>query len=177
MGSQSKDIKCDKTVALTNTSKCDRFIFDVTLEISYVADAKWNSDSLLRKIIRLVKPSSTEWKGTISVTGQYHDTNSVSGYSEIIYDWFCYDGYMTVPKISTNTTRFVPNVYLQYTMRFLLSPALPAAQSIYCAKGYEKITYLSSTDWEISEDILDTEEDQIKEYNHLKVWQVASQMI
>ncbi|KAK0074934.1 hypothetical protein PV325_007625 [Microctonus aethiopoides] len=202
MTSKSENINCKNIVALTNTPKCDRFIFYVTLEISYVADAKWENiahfwrtilatitcqighkyknwkkcscviaERLYSEFVRLNLPL-TRWKGTISITGQYVDEDSVNGYSEIIYDWFSYDGFMTIPK-NIKDRHKSPPVCLQYTIRFLLNPALSVAQNIYCVKGYEKI----SEDWPLqqckNENIMNTEVDLEKEYNHLEIWQAA----
>ncbi|KAK0074935.1 hypothetical protein PV325_007626 [Microctonus aethiopoides] len=203
MSSESEEIDCNKTVASTDASKCNRFIYDVTLDISYVADAKWNYDWLLWQTImttitcqighkyknwkkcscviagRLCSEfarlnlSLNEWKGTISITGQYVDEDSVNGYSEIIYDWFSYDGFMTMPKNSKDQHK-TPPVCLQYTIRFLLNPALSVAQYIYCTKGYRKLIHYWIRD-EISkyENIMNTEVDHEKEYNHLEIWQAA----
>lgn len=203
MTSKSEEINCN-TVALTNTSKCNRFIFDVTLELSYFADGMWENnlhlwqtiiatitcqighkyknwkkcsyviaDYLTVKIITL-NPSLREWKGTISVAGQYVDEESVNGYSEIIYDWFSYDGYMAMPKNPKDQHKSPP-VCLQYTIRFLLNPALSVAQYIYCAKGYENIAcnYRVPRGNLKYENIMNTEVDHDKEYNHMKIWQAA----
>ncbi|KAK0073562.1 hypothetical protein PV326_013292, partial [Microctonus aethiopoides] len=204
MSSESTDINCKNTVALTNTSNCNRFIFDVTLEIVYVADAKWMNklrfwqtilttitcqighkyknwkkcsnviaDCLTAKIISL-NPSLTEWKGTVSVAGQYVDDESVNGYSEIIYDRFCYDGFMTIPKNSKDQHQSA-SVCLEYTMRFLLNPALPIAQITYSAKGYEIMScnYWTLDDRRKYENIMNTEVDHKKDYNHVEIWQAA----
>ncbi|KAK0174508.1 hypothetical protein PV327_010270 [Microctonus hyperodae] len=197
-------VKCNQTAALTKTSKCNRFLFDVALDISYVADAKWENsrhlwqsilttitcqighkyknwkkcsyiitEYLLKKVEELKPAPSTEWKGTISISGQYVDEDSVNGYSEIIYDWFSYAGFMAVSKDSQDQYNSPP-VSLQYTIRFLFNPALPIAQQIYSAKGYKKI-YCLLYDWKQQyENIMNTKVDHEKEYNHLEIWQTAS---
>ncbi|KAK0073561.1 hypothetical protein PV326_013291 [Microctonus aethiopoides] len=176
MGSQSEDINCKNTMALINTPKCNMFIFDVTLEISYVTDENaLIAIKLFEKFLEL-KPSSTEWKGTISVAGQFYHKNSTSAvYSEIIYDWFLYDGFMTVPELPKGQHKS-PSVCLQYTIKFLLNPALPIAQHIYCAKGYEKIPLIGR--WTVDDinkymNIIKEKVDHEKEYNHLEIWQKA----
>ncbi|KAK0081346.1 hypothetical protein PV326_007721 [Microctonus aethiopoides] len=154
MTSKSEDINCKNTVALTNT---------------YISAT--TAQRLYNEFGNLI-PSSTEWKGTISITGQYVDEDSVSGYSEIIYDWFSYDGFMTMPKNSKDQHK-TPPVCLQYTIRFLLNPALSVAQYIYCAKGYEKLDHWILHDFIKYEHIMNTEADHEKEYNHMEIWQAA----
>ncbi|KAK0073976.1 hypothetical protein PV326_012855, partial [Microctonus aethiopoides] len=117
--------------------------------------------------------SATEWKGKISDRGQYHDEDADSNYSEIIHDCFCYVGLMTVPENTDPASKSLsPPVCLQYTIRFLLSPALPSAQSIYCANGYKKyvgcILFDNGTDKRFNIEV-----DHEKEYNHLRIWQAA----
>ncbi|KAK0072868.1 hypothetical protein PV326_014039 [Microctonus aethiopoides] len=190
-----------KHVVLTNTSKYKSFIFDVELDISYTADLAWKNDwhlwwtmfttiacqighkyenwrkcsyiiadSLFSKLHQL-EPSSTEWNGKISSSGQYHDDDFNSDYSEIIHDCFCYAGLMTIPKYSDPIGKSSP-VCLQYTIRFLLSPALPNAQSIYRAKGYEKYVYRIMFRWR-NRNYMNIEVGDEKEYNHLRIWQAA----
>ncbi|KAK0074039.1 hypothetical protein PV325_008850 [Microctonus aethiopoides] len=204
MSSQSVDINNTKTMVLTNTSKYNSLIFDVELDISYTADSAWQNnwhlwctmfttiacqighkyknwkkcsyiiaEGLLNKLLQL-KPSSTEWKGTVFVSGQYHDEDADSNYSEIIHDCFCYDGLMTIHKNSDPISKSEsPPVCLQYTIRFLLSPALPSAQSIYRAKGYEKY-YVDHPIFDFEEyRNINIEVDHEKEYNHVEVWQEA----
>ncbi|KAK0073511.1 hypothetical protein PV325_009609 [Microctonus aethiopoides] len=204
MSSQSEDANCNKTVALTNTSKCNSFIYDVTLDLSYQADAKWENvqhfwrtilttitcqighkyknwkkcscviaQHLMQNFVKL-NLSSTEWKGTISVAGQYVDEESVDGYSEIIHDWFCYGGFITIPK-NPNDQQKSASVCLEYTIRFLLNPALPSAQIIYSAKGYEKMlcNYWTADTIRQYENIMNTEVDYKNEYNHFKIWDAA----
>ncbi|KAK0073975.1 hypothetical protein PV326_012854 [Microctonus aethiopoides] len=207
MSSQSVDINNTKTMVLTNTSKYNSFIFDVELDISYTANSAWSSvwylwktmlttitcqighkyknwrkcsyiiaDSLFSQLNQL-NPSTREWNGKISSSGQYHDDDFNSDYSEIIHDCFCYVGLMTIPE-NTNPKIFLflntmsPPVCLQYTIRFLLSPALPSAQSIYCANGYKKyvdpIIFEDRTDKRYNIEV-----DYEKEYNHFEVWQAA----
>ncbi|KAK0071527.1 hypothetical protein PV325_012744 [Microctonus aethiopoides] len=129
---------------------------------------------LFNKLLQL-KLSSTEWKGTIFVSGQYHDEDADSNYSAIIHDCFCYDGLMTIPKNSDPIYKSEsPPVCLQYTIRFLLSPALPSAQSIYRAKGYEKCYENDSIfDFEKHGNI-NLEVDHEEEYNHLRMWQAIA---
>ncbi|KAK0072773.1 hypothetical protein PV325_010819, partial [Microctonus aethiopoides] len=119
--------------------------------------------------------SNNKWKGIISVAGQYVDQNSVSGYSEMIYDWFTYDGYLTTPKKYIRSSIYnTSDVYLQYTIRFVLSPASTGAQHFYSTRGYRKVSnsrlLFGTTNFEkIMFEIMD----QKKEYNHLEVWHAA----
>lgn len=202
MSSKSVDINNTKITVLTNMSKYKSFIFDVELDISYTADSAWKSDwylwetmlttitgqighkyknwekcryiiaeCLFKKFLEL--NPSTEWKGTISVRGQYHDKDLNCNYSEIIHDCFCYVGLMTIPENSDEDNQLKsPPVCLKYTIRFLLSPALPSAQSIYCANGYKKYVdgkmFNDKTDKRFNIEL-----DHEKEYNHLEVWQAA----
>ncbi|KAK0160532.1 hypothetical protein PV328_007934 [Microctonus aethiopoides] len=118
--------------------------------------------------------SATECKGQISDRGQYHDEDADSNYSEIIHDCFCYDGLMTIPKYSDPISKSEsPPVCLQYTIRFLLSPALPSAQSIYCANGYKMYGCRTIINREKKCRHINIEVDHEKEYNHLEVWQAA----
>ncbi|KAK0072772.1 hypothetical protein PV325_010818 [Microctonus aethiopoides] len=186
-------------VSTKTLSQCKRCIFDVKLDLSYVMDSEQKSlnsfgSSLLTtitdqighkykqwkrciRIIRdslfdeflLLKPSGKEWKGTISVAGQCVDKYSVSDYSEIIYDWFTYDGFMTLPDNSTNPHK-PSEVVLKYTIRFLLSPILPIAYNIYSARGYSKI-YNCVEDIEASGEITKNPNlDEENQYNHVEMW-------
>ncbi|KAK0073393.1 hypothetical protein PV325_009787 [Microctonus aethiopoides] len=203
MSSQSVDINNTKTMVLTNMSKYKSFIFDVELDISYTADSAWKSDWRLWKTMLttitcqighkyknwtkcsyiiaerlftkfLELNQSAEWKGTISIKGQYHDRNLDSNYSEIIHDCFCYVGLMTIPENSDVDNQLKsPPVCLQYTIRFFLSPALPSAQSIYRANGYEKYASGRRFNIQTTDKRFNIEVDYEKEYNHLEVWQAA----
>ncbi|KAK0081349.1 hypothetical protein PV326_007724 [Microctonus aethiopoides] len=204
MSYQSEDMNCKRIVTLENNSKCNRFIFDVTLEIAYNTDAEWGdfwhfwkailttitcrighkyknwkkcsyviAEHLYKKIGKL-QPSLTEWKGTISVTGQYHDEDPFNNYSEIIYDWFCHDEFMTIPKNSDTEDKYeLHPVSLRYAIRFLFNPALPVAENFYTDEGYEKISYHFISNWEIFENIMNTIVCGKKQYNHLEVWQAS----
>ncbi|KAK0072017.1 hypothetical protein PV326_000545 [Microctonus aethiopoides] len=203
MSSQSVDINNTNTIVLINTSKYKSFIFDVELDISYTTDSVWSSYQHLwktmlttitcqighkyknwRKCSYIIAERlctkfpeanrSLGWKGTISVKGQYHDRDLDSNYSEIIHDCICYVGSMTIPENSDLIEKLEsPPVCLQYTIRFFLSPALPSAQSIYCAIGYEKYEFGRSFNRRITDKRYNIEVDCGKEYNHLEVWQAA----
>ncbi|KAK0081562.1 hypothetical protein PV326_007614 [Microctonus aethiopoides] len=126
MSSQSEDVTCDEIVALENTFKCNRFMFNVTLDISYYAIRKWENDLHLWQTILItityqighkyknwqkycniiadrllnklmtLKASSIEWNGQITVRGYYYDEESDSNYSEIILDCFCSNRLMSI---------------------------------------------------------------------------------
>ncbi|KAK0070923.1 hypothetical protein PV325_013849, partial [Microctonus aethiopoides] len=182
MSSQSDDIDRCKILALKKTlPECHGFIFDVTLDISFTADSYWKSSrrlllimlmtivgqighkyeqwknishiivyTLVNKLLQSEPPY--EWKGTLSVGGQYVNENSAIGSSEIIYDWFTHDGFMTIPDDVVNSRP----VSLRYTIRFLLSPALPIAQQMYSARGYEIIHDCYEDFWTPYEEIMNT---------------------
>ncbi|KAK0081560.1 hypothetical protein PV326_007612 [Microctonus aethiopoides] len=121
-----------------------------------------------------LKLSYTTWKGIISVAGQYVDQDSVSGYSEMIYDWFTYDGCLTPPKTYNQSGAVnVSDVYLQYTIRFVLSPALSGAQHLYSTRGYKKISKSRLLSGTTKYQKMMAQMDQKKEYNHLEVWQAT----
>ncbi|KAK0160536.1 hypothetical protein PV328_007937 [Microctonus aethiopoides] len=201
MDSQPEDFDCNKTVALPKILLgSNRFIFNVTLDISYSKNSdlydtwhlkkitaatiagqighkykEWKNCScvIAYRIFRELRMynASSENKNTISIHGQYVDKDSVIGYSEIIYDWFTYDGFMTVPFTdSDGVKKRISAISLQYTIRFLLSPALAVAQHVYSARGYTKLTKPSSEFWTTYEKIMNTEIDHEKEYNHLEMW-------
>ncbi|KAK0075330.1 hypothetical protein PV326_011678 [Microctonus aethiopoides] len=196
MSYQSDDIDRNKILALKKIlPECHGFIFDVTLDISFTADSKWTSGmrlslimlativgqighkyeqwknishiivyTLFKELLR--SKLSYNWKGTFSVGGQYVNENSAIGSSEIIYDWFTHDGFMTIPDDDDNS----PPVSLQYTIRFLLSPALPIAQQMYSARGYKIIRHCYEDFWTPYNEIINTMIDRKKEYNHLEMW-------
>ncbi|KAK0072966.1 hypothetical protein PV326_013927 [Microctonus aethiopoides] len=152
------------TKMFTQSNRC---IFDVKLDLSYVVDSEQDSlnsfgrsllttitdqigdkhkqgkrcsrairDSLLDEFL-LLKPSGKEWKGTISVGGQCVDKNSVSAFSEIIYDLFTYDGFTMLDHSTDGDLSY--EVFLKYTIRFFQSPILPIAHHMFSARGYSKI--------------------------------------
>ncbi|KAK0174520.1 hypothetical protein PV327_010280 [Microctonus hyperodae] len=197
MASQSVDLNCKKMVVSTNMlSKCNCFIFDVELDISYIANSAWDScynDNFYKGLSATIacqighkyeqwkvssgaiacrlynefsslKPTTSKWKGTISVAGWYIDEESVNGYSEIVYDWFTYDGLLTKSKGSGRT--YIPDVFLQYTIRFVISPALPNAQNMYSIRGYKKIVKSNTTLWTLLNEKVNHE----KEYSHHAIW-------
>ncbi|KAK0072977.1 hypothetical protein PV325_010436, partial [Microctonus aethiopoides] len=180
-------------------SQGNRCIFDVQLDISYVVDTEWKSlnsfgmtllttiadqighkykqwercsrairDCLFDEFL-LLKPTGKEWKGKISVACQCVDKYSVSDYSEIIYDRFTYDGFMTITNKCTRLDK-PSDVFLKYTIRFFLSPILPIAYQMYCARGYTKI-YNCPEDIETNgETTKKPNLDDEKEYNHVEMW-------
>lgn len=202
MSSQSDDIDRSKTVALKKTLPgYHGFIFDVTLDISFTVDRKWTSESPDRRLLLTIIATivgqighkyeqwknishiivytlfkellrsklSNDWKGTFSVGGQYINENLTIGSSEIIYDWFTHDGFMTIPDNNDNS----PPVSLRYTIRFLLSPALPVAQRMYSDRGYKIIHVCYEDFWKPYEEIMDTMIDHKKEYNHLEMYRAS----
>lgn len=202
MDSLLENIDCNKTVALPKILPgSNRFIFNATLDISFTVNSNWDNLVHLRKIIsatiagqighkykewkkcscviahyiftKLNKICSSEYEGTFSIQGQYVDKDLVIGYSEIIYDWFTYDGFMTIP--STDSAGLekerISAIFLQYTIRFLFSPALAVAQHVYSARGYVKFHEPASSEFSTTyQRIMNTEIDHEKEYNHLEMW-------
>ncbi|KAK0081348.1 hypothetical protein PV326_007723 [Microctonus aethiopoides] len=161
MSSKSEDINCNKILTLRNTSASNGFIFNVTLDISFIADPELE-----------LNPSLTEWKGEISIKGQYNDEDSDNIYSEIIYDWFSYDGVMIIPPENSKDQHKTSYVDLKYTIRFFLNPTLAVAEYIFSAKGYKKMLhhYWTLRERRTYEKIMDMDVNRNYKYNHLRVW-------
>ncbi|KAK0160533.1 hypothetical protein PV328_007934 [Microctonus aethiopoides] len=200
MTSKSEDINCNKILTLRNTSASNGFIFNVTLDISFIADPElvnfrhlcktmltticcqighkyrnWKKCSCiiaenLSKKFKELNPSLTEWKGEISIKGQYNDEDSDNIYSEIIYDWFSYDGVMIIPPENSKDQHKYVN--LKYTIRFFLNPTLAVAEYIFSAKGYKKMLhhYWTLRERRTYEKIMDMDVNRNYKYNHLRVW-------
>ncbi|KAK0077491.1 hypothetical protein PV326_010014 [Microctonus aethiopoides] len=136
-----------------------------------------SSDIIARRLydeFSLLQLSGKKWECIISVAGQYHDPDSVSAdFSEMIYDCFTYDGCLTKPNDISEMLN-IPDAFLQYTIRFVLSPALPSAQPLYFTRGYQKIPKCIPYLWiNYSQKDVIKKIDQKKEYNHLVVWQAV----
>ncbi|KAK0073640.1 hypothetical protein PV326_013210 [Microctonus aethiopoides] len=122
--------------------------------------------------LSLLSRSQYKLEGTCSVGGQYIDNDSDDSYSEMIYDWFTYNGCLAVSKdfkIPSNVS--LSNIYLQYTIRFFLGPALPIAQDVYCTRRYPKVLKSDLNYWTDEEEVINWE---MEEYNHCEVWQAVT---
>ncbi|KAK0174521.1 hypothetical protein PV327_010281 [Microctonus hyperodae] len=180
----------------TKMSQSNICIFDVTLDISYTADSEWKSfdcfkSTLLTTIVGQIGHKYKQWKrcsciirdclsekfeplqrkckGTFSVAGQCEDKYTAGGFSEIIYDSFTYDGFMTIPDNFTNQDK-PSNVFLQYTIRFFLRPILPIAYHMYSARGYNIIYKCVQNTDESDNIIMNLNLNVEKEYDHVKIW-------